>query len=153
MQSLIKSIRDIFVSNKLKLSVAESLTSGNLQAAISSISGASDFYEGGVTAYSIDQKVNLLGVDRLTAEKVDCVSQDVADQMALGVSRLFKTDYGISTTGYADGEQYAFYSICLDGKIVDSGKLVGESLSRTSMQKYVTLEVLTRLNGYKLSTS
>ena len=43
------------------LAVAESLTCGHLQALVGSVSGASDFFCGGVTAYNIDQKVRHLG--------------------------------------------------------------------------------------------
>ena len=46
------------------LAVAESLTSGRLQSRIGAITGASNFFLGGLTAYSLEQKVVLLGVDR-----------------------------------------------------------------------------------------
>ena len=70
---------------KRSLAVAESLTCGHLQARIGSESGASGFFAGGVTAYTLEQKVTLLAVDRAVAEAVDCVSDQVARQMAFGV--------------------------------------------------------------------
>jgi nicotinamide-nucleotide amidase len=84
------------------LAVAESLTSGRIQARIGSISGASEFFLGGVTAYSLQQKVVLLGVDRAGAEAVNCVSASVAEQMARGACVLFGADIGLATTGYAE---------------------------------------------------
>lgn len=87
---------------RLTLAVAESVTAGNVQARIAAISGASKFFLGGITAYNIDQKVKLLGVDRAAAEKVNCVSADVAEQMACGVCDLFNADLGVATTGYAE---------------------------------------------------
>src|SRR4051794_32647968 len=84
------------------LSVAESLTSGQVQTRIGAISGASQFFLGGVTAYTLEQKVQLLGVDRSLAEPVDCVSAEVAEQMARGACRLFGSDVSIATTGYAE---------------------------------------------------
>ena len=76
------------------LAVAESLTSGRLQAAIGERSGASDYFLGGLTAYTIDQKVTHLGVDRDEADRTNAVSEKVADEMVLGVCRLFGSDRG-----------------------------------------------------------
>ncbi len=84
------------------LAVAESLTAGNLQARIASVSGASSYFLGGITAYSLEQKERQLQVERATAEAVNCVSADVAEQMARGVCRLFGADVGAATTGYAE---------------------------------------------------
>lgn len=55
---------------KLTLAVAESLTAGNVQAQIAGVSGASGYFLGGVTAYSIEEKVRLLGVNRAGAKKL-----------------------------------------------------------------------------------
>jgi nicotinamide-nucleotide amidase len=87
---------------RLTLAVAESLTCGRVQAKIGAISGASEFFLGGITAYSLAEKVRHLGVDRAAAKKVDCVSADVAGQMACGACRLFGSDLGVATTGYAE---------------------------------------------------
>lgn len=91
-----------FINHSLRIAVAESLTCGSIQKLIGEISGASKFFEGGITAYSIDQKVNLLNVCRIEAENTNCVSQKIAEQMAVGVSNLFNVDASISTTGYAE---------------------------------------------------
>ncbi len=87
---------------RLTLAVAESLTCGRLQAAIGAISGASDFFLGGLTAYNLDQKVRHLGVDRARASPVDAVSLEVAEQMARGACALFGSDLALATTGYAE---------------------------------------------------
>lgn len=87
---------------KLTLAVAESLTCGNLQVQIGRISGASNFFLGGITAYTIDQKVRHLGVERAGAAAVNCVSAQVAEQMARGVVELFGADLALATTGYAE---------------------------------------------------
>jgi nicotinamide-nucleotide amidase len=84
------------------LAVAESLTCGRVQARIGLISGASDFFLGGITAYSLDQKVRHLGVDRAVAEPVNSVSAAIAEQMARGVCALFRSELGLATTGYAE---------------------------------------------------
>ena len=118
---MITLLKEILTKNELTISVAESCTSGNLQALLTSISGSSEYFEGGITVYNIDQKVKHLGVDRKVAEPVDCVSQEVADQMALGCSKLFETRIAISTTGYID--RHLLYSISIDNKIVHRDKM------------------------------
>lgn len=86
----------------LKLAVAESVTCGGLQQRIGRISGASEFFLGGITAYDAAQKFAHLGVDDAEARAVNCVSAKVAEQMARGVCVLFNADLGIATTGYAE---------------------------------------------------
>jgi nicotinamide-nucleotide amidase len=87
---------------RLTLAVAESLTCGHVQARVGSISGASEFFLGGITAYTLDQKVRHLGVGRAAARRVNSVSASVAEQMARGVCGLFGSDLGLATTGYAE---------------------------------------------------
>jgi len=84
------------------VSAAESLTGGMTASEIVGRSGASKYFLGGIVTYSLDAKVKHLGVDRDIAESYDCVSETVAAQMAVGVSRLFDTDFGLSTTGFAE---------------------------------------------------
>jgi nicotinamide-nucleotide amidase len=86
----------------LTLAVAESATCGRVQSRIGEMSGVSKFFFGGITAYTLDQKVRHLRVDRATAEPVNCVSAEVAEQMARGVCELFGSDLGLATTGYAE---------------------------------------------------
>ena len=86
----------------LTLAVAESLTAGHVQARIASVSGSSECFLGGVTAYSLEQKVKLLGVNRGHAKSVDGVSQRVAVEMAAGAVNLFNADITLATTGYAE---------------------------------------------------
>jgi nicotinamide-nucleotide amidase len=87
---------------RLTLAVAESLTSGRIQARIGAISGASHFFLGGITAYNLDQKVRHLGVDRESAKASNCVSAEVATQMARGACTFFGSDLALATTGYAE---------------------------------------------------
>ena len=87
---------------RLTLAVAESLTCGHLQARVGAVSGASEYFLGGVTAYSLEQKMKLLGVERAAAEPVNSVSAAVAEQMARGVCALFGADVAVATTGYAE---------------------------------------------------
>ena len=52
---------------RLTLAAAESLTCGRVAARIGAESGASNYFLGSVTAYTLEQKVKLLGVNRAHA--------------------------------------------------------------------------------------
>jgi len=104
---------------RLRLAVAESMTGGRLQALVVAESGASEFFLGGITAYTLEQKVRHLGVSRAVAEPVDCVSAEVAWQMARGACVLFGADVAVATTGYAEpvpakgfAEPGVFWALC-----------------------------------------
>lgn len=90
---------------RLTVAVAESMTAGRVQALIASVSGSSEYFLGGITAYSLDEKVKLLGVNRTHARKCNCVSQQVAVEMAVGACQLFGADLALSTTGYAEASR------------------------------------------------
>jgi nicotinamide-nucleotide amidase len=133
---------------RLTLAVAESLTSGRLQARIGAISGASEFFLGGVTAYSLDEKVRHLGIDRAEACAVNSVSARVAEQMARGACVLFGADLGVATTGYAEpsaewnvAEPFAWWGLARlqpgGDFAVSSARVDCPGFSRTDVQERV----------------
>ncbi|MEO6569142.1 MAG: nicotinamide-nucleotide amidohydrolase family protein [Opitutaceae bacterium] len=133
---------------RLTLSVAESLTCGQVQARVGAISGASEFFLGGITAYTLDQKVRHLQVDRAEARRVNSVSAEIAEQMAQGACRLFGSDLGLATTGYAEPEPgsrvtnpFAWWAVAhrRRGRFVRvlSGRIECPGESRTSTQAIV----------------
>ncbi len=143
----------------LKLAVAESLTSGHVQARIGAVSGASNYFLGGVTAYTLAQKVKLLRVNRAAAQKVDCGSQRVAVEMAQGAIGLFGADVAVATTGYAEPNSatgvkvpMAWWALCHQrprGKmVVISGMLEFPKAKRIEVQQKVADEVLAALVAY-----
>ncbi|HWA87673.1 MAG TPA: nicotinamide-nucleotide amidohydrolase family protein [Opitutus sp.] len=87
---------------RLKLALAESMTGGHLQTRVTAVSGASDYFVGGITAYTLDEKVQHLGVNHSAAALVNSVSATVAEQMAIGACVLFDADVALATTGYAE---------------------------------------------------
>lgn len=97
------------VGNLLKnrqetLSVAESCTGGGLGAMLTSVSGSSQYFLGGVIAYDNRIKRELLGVNTEDLDQYGAVSSIIAEQMALGVKNRLKTDWGIGITGIAGPE-------------------------------------------------
>ena len=144
---------------RLTLAVAESLTSGHVQAAIGAVSGASEYFLGGVTAYSLDAKVRLLGVNRAHAQRVNCVSQRVAVEMAQGACKRFKADLALATTGYAEpspaagiAEPMAWWALChvrRGGRAeIISGQVTMPGATRGQAQERVAHEVLRQLATY-----
>jgi len=85
----------------IKLSVAESCTGGLVASRITDIAGSSDYFLGGVVAYSNDLKRSLLSVKAATLKAHGAVSEEVAAEMAAGVAKKAKTGIGVSLTGIA----------------------------------------------------
>ncbi|AFY77895.1 competence/damage-inducible protein CinA-like protein [Pleurocapsa sp. PCC 7327] len=86
---------------KETVSVAESCTGGGLGAMFTTVAGSSDYFIGGVIAYDNRVKISLLGVNREDLEQFGAVSHPVAQQMAAGVQKQLKTNWGLSITGIA----------------------------------------------------
>jgi len=146
----------------LTLGVAESLTGGHLQARVAAESGASAYFMGGVTAYTIARKVDLLGVNRAKAKACNGVSGEVARQMARGACKLMKCNLGVSTTGYAEPDLLngvpapkAHWAVChirKDGKIVlvdGYGEFPG--MSRAKAQRSAARGAVATLAAYLAS--
>ncbi|MDP2088051.1 MAG: competence/damage-inducible protein A [Flavobacteriaceae bacterium] len=94
-------LANYFTKNKLTLSVAESVTGGNIAKMITSIPGASQYFKGGLIVYSQESKENILNINPELIDKYSTVSKEVAESMALEVQKLLKSDYAIATTGNA----------------------------------------------------
>jgi nicotinamide-nucleotide amidase len=98
---IIKQLHDLCIAENISISVAESCTSGLIASKITSISGSSAYFKGGIIAYQNEIKVNFLGVSqRLIDEKTE-VSSEVVEQMALNVQDKFYSDFSVATSGYA----------------------------------------------------
>ena len=117
-QELVSSVKDIFVGfeeegaieaiigkllleNNNTLATAESCTGGNIAQMITAVPGASQYFIGSVVSYNERIKTELLGVLPSTIEKYSVVSAEVVEEMALGIKKLYKTDFAIAVTGNA----------------------------------------------------
>jgi nicotinamide-nucleotide amidase len=129
LENLFEYIGGRLLSSGETVAVAESVTSGFLQFSFSQMKDASQFYKGGMTAYTQEGKVDLLHVDDEEATECNCVSGNIAETMALNVAQLFKSDWSIGVTGYATpveesgGKLYAYFAIAYKGTILLSEKL------------------------------
>jgi len=84
------------------LAIAESLTVWHIQTLAGSQSWSSRFFLWWITAYTLEQKVTHLKVDRQLATQHNCVHPEIAIQMAQWVIQMFWSDWGIATTWYAE---------------------------------------------------
>ena len=56
---------------------------------------------GGLITYSNESKMNSLGVKKETLETYGAVSSQTAQEMVLGVQKVFSTECAVATTGIA----------------------------------------------------
>ena len=91
-----------------KLATAESLTGGGIGSAITSVSGASKVYAGGIISYTNEVKHRFLGVPMEDLDNLGAVSAPVAQAMAEGACRVLQADAAVSVTGLAgpDGDEF-----------------------------------------------
>jgi len=101
MQSVEEEIKELLTLHNLKLSVAESCSAGGISSRICAISGSSNYFLGGIVAYSNISKIRDLSVSESDIMEFTEVSDVVAIQMAKVVSKKFNSDFSVSTTGYA----------------------------------------------------
>jgi len=96
---------DIVVSSLARrrhtLSVAESVSGGNLAACLSSVPGASSVFMGGIIVYSALAKAVLAGLDMAYIVKHGTVSEAVTSNLAIAIRKRLHTDWSLAITGNA----------------------------------------------------
>lgn len=85
----------------LHLAVAESCTGGLISQRLTSVSGASDYFDRGVVVYSNRAKQEILNVPGAIIEEFGAVSAETAVRMAQGVRTESGVDLGLASTGIA----------------------------------------------------
>lgn len=146
-----EAIGHLLTSRGLSLATAESLTGGLVGELITSISGASGYYRGGIISYATEAKEKVLGVSAATLAAHGPVSQQTAIEMAVNVRRLFSASIGISTTGVAgpteqDGHPVGtLYLGIADADGADHVALRGPAGSRAEVRAWAAQEALALL--------
>lgn len=85
----------------LKLALAESCTGGLVGDRITNISGSSEYFAGGIVAYSYEAKAKTLGVSWDTLNQFGAVSGNTVLEMARGAKQLLGADIAVSISGIA----------------------------------------------------
>lgn len=148
-QAALKRIAASLRQHRWTLAVGESVTSGCLQTAFSQAEGATDFFLGGLTAYHLGIKTRLLHMEPIYGGKNDCVNEEAAAQMSLGVQAQFLSTFGIAITGFASlipGKEfkkpYAYYAIAKDASLIRAGKIETEVKPVCQVQEEFTQSLL-----------
>ena len=83
------------------LASAESCTGGTIASKLTALAGASEYFRGGVVAYSNEVKECALGVNYETLVRHGAVSEETVKEMVTGVRERLGADYAVATTGVA----------------------------------------------------
>ena len=110
-----------------KLALAESCSGGLLASRITDLAGASEYFAGGVVAYSNEAKCEMLGVDPELIEAKGAVSPEVAEAMAIGAIERFDADVAVSITGIAGpgggSEEKPVGYVCFNARLADGSAI------------------------------
>lgn len=142
-------LAEMLTERNMTISTAESCTGGELAKMITSVSGSSKYFLGGVVAYATEKKIKILNVSEKTVEQFTVVSEQVAQEMAKGCQELFETHISLSTTGVAgpgkgeDGKDVGtvYYTIRINDQEVTS-KLYMPHLERVDFMNFVSQKVI-----------
>jgi nicotinamide-nucleotide amidase len=100
-ESLAFTVGELLRAKGLTLALAESCTGGLISHLITTVSGSSDYYLGGVCTYSNAMKTKVLGVGQEILARHGAVSGETAEAMARGIRELTGADLTLSVTGIA----------------------------------------------------
>ena len=101
MESLPELVASRMKALGMTLSTAESCTGGTIASKLTALSGASEYFKGGVVAYSNEVKMSVLDVPQSSLEQFGAVSEPTVRAMAEGVRKRLNADFAIATSGVA----------------------------------------------------
>lgn len=96
-----EEVGQILKSKGVTVSTAESCTGGGIAALLTSVSGSSDYFKGGIVAYSNQVKIDLLQVSEDTLKQCGAVSRETVVEMVKGAMKSLKTECAVATSGIA----------------------------------------------------
>jgi PncC family amidohydrolase len=94
-------IQELCHMRGLKVATAESCTGGLVSHRITDVPGSSEYFMGGVVAYSYEAKAALLGVSWDTLNGKGAVSEETVFEMARGARSRLQSDIAVSVSGIA----------------------------------------------------
>jgi len=103
--SYVKKIFDFLKQHNETVCVAESGTGGLISSFLTDQEGASEFFVGGIVAYTWPVKIQQLEIPASLLEQKGDVNLEVAQLMAKGVRSLLKADWSLSITGVMGPEK------------------------------------------------
>jgi nicotinamide-nucleotide amidase len=94
-------VGEMLRAEKKTIAVVESCTGGLLARLFTDVPGSSEYFLGGVVAYSNEVKIREVGVKKESIEQHGAVSAETALAMAEGIRERFVSDLGVAVTGVA----------------------------------------------------
>ena len=89
-------------TSKLTIAFAESATAGMLASEIVKAKGTGSVFLGSIVTYNESVKQILLGVKKKTLDLYSAESQQVTNEMVMGLHKLLKADICVAVTGLAE---------------------------------------------------
>lgn len=138
---------------RLSVATAESCTGGLLSSLLTETPGASNWFCGGVVAYSNQVKTDLLGVGPDELKSCGAVSVEIARAMAIGACHALKAPVGVGITGIAgpDGgsEQKPVGTVCfgIHGPFGTKSAIHVFAGSRQRIQRVAAFHAMSMLLG------
>jgi nicotinamide-nucleotide amidase len=139
---------------KATLALAESCTGGLVAGMITDFPGSSAVLRAGLVTYTVEAKVQFLGLDPAMIERENVVSAPVAQAMAERVRAINGTTYGCGVTGWAGpsgGTERdptgTYYAACAGPKGTEVVRMTSPGLDRERVRKgaaYTVLDLLRR---------
>lgn len=100
-ETLESAVAKACLARGVTLASAESCTGGLIAHRLTNIPGSSEFFLRGYVVYTEQAKIEDLGVRPETVAEFSVYSAEVAKEMAEGVRRRSRTDFGLAVTGIA----------------------------------------------------
>ncbi len=100
-ETMEEAVVRILKKYELTVTTAESCTGGMIASKIVNVAGASEVFDQGFITYSNKAKRKLLDVNKNTLKKYGAVSEQTAEEMALGGVEAADSDACIAVTGIA----------------------------------------------------
>jgi PncC family amidohydrolase len=82
-----------------RIATAESCTGGRIAESLTGVEDAAEFFAGGVVAYSVEAKIQLLGLHPSLLKSEGTVNERVAAAMAKSIRDKLRSDVGLAVTG------------------------------------------------------
>lgn len=138
----IEDVLSSFLShNGLTLATAESCTGGGLAAQLVQKAGSSQYFKGGIVAYSNEVKMNILKVSEETLQKHGAVSEACVVEMAQNLKNIMHCDIGIAVSGIAgpgggsiEKPVGTIWIACSYGSKTITKKITGGNLRETNIK-------------------
>jgi nicotinamide-nucleotide amidase len=156
-ETLAQVTSKLLLARQQTLGVMESLTGGLLASTITDIPGSSQYFMGGIVAYTNELKARM-GVPRDILDRYGAISEQTARAMAHAIREHLGTDFGIGITGVAGPDKQEDKSVGTvyiaiegpEGVVTRMGP--GWRGGRSDNKRYAALTALNLLRQYLTGT-